>query len=72
MSGHTVDVEKLGLVLDAVRNLQALSQRELARILGVSPSTLTRLNQGRMPSASALASICVWLNADLRYYVKEK
>lgn len=71
-TGYTLDVAKLALVVDAMRQLLGLSQRQLAKELKVSPSTITRLFKGRHPDSDALVAICVWLNADLRTYVKKR
>lgn len=75
MSGKTgwrLDVPKLAGVVDAVRQREGLTQRGLARELGTSPSTVTRLLQGRRPDADALTTILVWLKADLKDYAKQR
>ncbi len=37
------------------------SYRQLAAVLGVSPSMLSRLKRGRMIDADALVTVCAWL-----------
>jgi len=71
-SAWTLDVPKLALVVDAVRHHEGMSQRELARKLGISPNVITRLNQGHRPDTDALTSICMWLKDDLRHYAEER
>lgn len=66
MSYWRLDVPKLAQAVDTVRQYQGLSKRGLARKLGISASTTTRLSQGGPPSSDALMAICKWLNADLR------
>lgn len=56
------DPEKLYVALDRRRRELRISGRELCRQVGEhGPSALTRLGQGRMPSADLLARLLVWL-----------
>jgi transcriptional regulator with XRE-family HTH domain len=66
MSYWQLDVPRLVQTAHAVRETQGLSQRALARKLGLSSSTITRLNYGQRPDADTLLALCKWLNADLR------
>jgi transcriptional regulator with XRE-family HTH domain len=61
MPETTVNVEALYAALDAKRDKQGLSWRELARHLAISPSTLTRMAQGRRPDVDAFATLLRWL-----------
>ena len=50
-------------MVNGERIRRGLSWRELAAILGVSPSTLTRWTHGKMLSVPAYLLVCKWLNA---------
>ena len=53
-------------VLDAERESRGASWRRVAVEAGVSPSTLSRLNQGRNPDVDGLAALAAWANLDIR------
>jgi transcriptional regulator with XRE-family HTH domain len=53
------DTEKLAALLRAKRGRQGL--RETAGAIGVSPSTLSRVEQGKAPDVDTLAKLCFWL-----------
>ncbi|MFE4818575.1 helix-turn-helix domain-containing protein [Streptomyces sp. NPDC056704] len=74
MSTHRLDVEELHRRLDARRQQQRLSWRQLAARLDLSASTLSRLADGKRPDADALVSLLVWLDLDdgLNYVIKPK
>jgi transcriptional regulator with XRE-family HTH domain len=57
----TIDVEAFYAALDAKREGEKLSWRELARKLKISPSTLTRMAQGRRPDVDTFATLLRWL-----------
>ncbi|HXG08679.1 MAG TPA: helix-turn-helix transcriptional regulator [Gemmataceae bacterium] len=61
MPETTIDVEALYAALDAKRQQEDLSWRELAHKLKISPSTLTRMAQGRRPDVDAFATLLRWL-----------
>lgn len=61
MPKTTVDVEALYAALDSKRQVERLSWRELAHQLGVSPSTFTRMAQGRRPDVDTFAALLRWL-----------
>jgi transcriptional regulator with XRE-family HTH domain len=52
--------------LDAVRSGRMLNWKQVATAAKVSPSTLTRLAQGKRPDVDSLAALVDWadLNAD--------
>jgi transcriptional regulator with XRE-family HTH domain len=62
MPETTVDVGALYAALEAKRQAASLSWRELARQLDVSPSTFTRMAQGRRPDVDAFATLLRWLD----------
>lgn len=50
--------------LDVARERRSLSWRQFAREAGVSPSTLTRVGQGRRPDADSLVRLCSFAGLD--------
>jgi|SRR5271157_4197051 len=66
MPETTIDIEAFYAALDAKRQQERLSWRELAHSLEISPSTLTRMAQGRRPDVDTFATLLRWLgmNAD--------
>lgn len=57
----SVDVRSLYAALDATRQRKDLSWRQLAKELGVSASTISRMAQGLKPDVTAFASMTTWL-----------
>lgn len=46
--------------------------RTLAKILQISTSTLSRVENGRMPELSAYAKICHWIGKPMNHFIKVK
>ncbi len=61
MPQSTVDVAALYAAIDTKRQTASWSWRELARELDVSPSTFTRMAQGRRPDVDTFATLLRWL-----------
>ena len=61
MSETIVDVAGLVASLDAQRKAQNLSWRKLAEKAGVSASTLTRMQQGKLPDVNTFTKLTRWL-----------
>ncbi len=61
MPETTIDVEALYAALDAKRQEEDWSWRELARNHKISPSTLTRMAQGKRPDVDTFATLLRWL-----------
>jgi transcriptional regulator with XRE-family HTH domain len=72
VSAYRLDVPALAAALDQQRMSRCLTWRGLAKELGISASTLSRLGDGRAPSADALVTLLVWLDldTDLVYLIK--
>lgn len=51
-------------LLDDVRIERGISWSGIARLTGVSASTLTRIGQGRMPDADNLSALVAWAGLD--------
>jgi transcriptional regulator with XRE-family HTH domain len=62
MAQATVDVGGLYAALDAARISKELSWRQLAKEIGVSPSTMTRMGNSQKPEINAFAAMVRWLN----------
>jgi len=56
-----LDTDALYAALDAQRAARKLSWRQLAKEVGVSPSTMTRLANGQRPDVDAFAALVRWL-----------
>lgn len=66
MPETTINVDALYAAADSKRQAEELSWRELATKLKISPSTFTRMAQGRRPDVDTFATLLRWLgmNAD--------
>jgi len=63
------NVEAFYKVLDAEREAQKLSWRQVAREAGVASSTIfTRLSQGSLPDGENLLAILRWLRLDVNTF----
>ena len=56
-----LDVGTLYAALDQHRRSLGLSWRQAAGQIGISPSTLTRLGQGKRPDVQGFAALVKWL-----------
>ncbi len=63
MTAHPLDLKALVEALDAKRRTVGISWRELARQAGVSPSTLTRMQQGQQPDVDTFSALIQWVGA---------
>jgi transcriptional regulator with XRE-family HTH domain len=61
MAEAKLDMDALMAALDAQRRALQISWRELARQASVSPSSLTRMQQGKNPDVNTFASLLQWL-----------
>lgn len=58
---HAVDWDRVADSLEMACHIRGVSLRDVAEEVGISPSGLTRLRQGKHLSADALASLVAWL-----------
>ena len=67
MAGNKLNLDAFVGALDGKRMAEGLSWREVVDRSGVSPSTLTRLQQNRRPDIDTFAALVRWLgvSADL-------
>lgn len=61
-SDRPFDMDGFYAALNARRNERGLRWVEVARAVGVSPSTLTRLGQGSRPDVDTYFKLCAWAN----------
>lgn len=55
--------------LDLQRDARGITWKEVALAAGVSPSTLTRMKQGKRPDVDSMAALASWAGLDLDSYV---
>lgn len=72
MSPHKIgfDVEGFYRALDATRQSRSLTWRSVAKEAGISPSTLTRIAQGKRPDVDSLAKLTVWSGLPTEEFVR--
>jgi transcriptional regulator with XRE-family HTH domain len=61
MESPRLDVGSLVAALNAEREDRGLSWRKLAQEAGVNPSSLTRMQQGKMPDVNTFTALLHWL-----------
>jgi transcriptional regulator with XRE-family HTH domain len=64
-----LDVGALYTALDRERAARKLSWRTLAKEVGISPSTLSRMANGHRPDVDAFAALTTWMGTSPRDYV---
>ena len=72
MPQKLIHVEALVAALDRERQSKGISWRQLAKDAGVSPSTLTRMQQGKSPDVNTFSALTQWLNIPAeRFYAEQ-
>ena len=56
----------LGNALAAYQQKHDIENREMAREIGISASTLSRVKAGTMPDAAGFGKILLWLTQELK------
>ena len=69
MARAHLDVQALYSALDKEREARGLSWRALAKQVGVSPSTLSRMANGQKPDVDAFSALTSWLGTKAETYV---
>lgn len=69
MANARLNVAALYAALDAERSARGASWRQLAKEVGISPSTLTRMANGHRPDVDAFAALTRWLNVPSEDYL---
>src|SRR5215467_10348043 len=70
MPETTVNVDALYAALDTKRKTHDSSWREVARELDVSPSTFSRMAQGRRPDVDTFATLLRWLGMPAESFMR--
>jgi DNA-binding MurR/RpiR family transcriptional regulator len=65
----SLDYEALYGAINTARQAQSLSWRDLADLIGTSPSTFTRLAQGQGMDAATFAALIAWLRMDANEFI---
>ena len=72
MPHKLLQVESLVAALDSERKARGLSWRQVAKEADVSPSTLTRMQQGKSPDVNTFSALTQWLGiAAERFYAEQ-
>ena len=67
MAGEHVSAKTLGNLLQKKRGSMGI--RAAAGEIGVSPATLSRIENGRVPDLDTLRKVCRWLGVDPARYL---
>jgi len=59
-----VSLETLGVNLAQVRVSKGIGIRGAAQEIGISPTTLSRIENGNIPDLQTFKKVCVWMKAD--------
>jgi transcriptional regulator with XRE-family HTH domain len=70
MPKTTLDVDALYAALDQKRQSEELSWRDLASKLTISPSTFTRMAQGKRPDVDTFATLVDWLGVPTAAFLR--
>ncbi|WGI21174.1 helix-turn-helix domain-containing protein [Amylibacter sp. IMCC11727] len=70
MSNSFFDAEAFYSALDSYRLAKKKNWKKVANESGVSPSTLTRMGQGRRPDIDSLAALATWSKLDVSKFYK--
>ncbi|MBZ5549322.1 MAG: helix-turn-helix domain-containing protein [Acidobacteriia bacterium] len=71
MAKKVLQLEALVAALDSERQAKEISWRQLAAEAGVSPSTLTRMQQGKSPDVNTFSALTTWLNIPAERFYTE-
>lgn len=70
MPETTVDVAALYATLDSKRQAEGMSWRGLAQELNITPSTFTRMAQGRRPDVDTFAALLRWVGMPVEAFLE--
>lgn len=69
---HAVDWDRIADSVEMACQIRGVSLRDISEAVGISPSGLTRLRQGKHLSADGLAALVAWLfPRDVPFWIKE-
>lgn len=58
----------LGAMVSSKRKWDELGLRDAAKLIGTSPATLSRVENGKLPDLITCKMICNWLHVDMNYF----
>lgn len=64
----TLDTQKFSEMIKSKRGNIGL--RVLSKEIGISPSTLSRIEQGNLPDIDTYIKLCEWLDVSTEYFTK--
>ena len=70
MAETSIDMQAFYAALDQKRQNKGFSWRGLAQQLGITPSTFTRMAQGRRPDSDTFAVLLAWLGLPIERFLK--
>ena len=70
MAETSIDIPAFYAAIDQKRKNQDLSWRGLAQQLEITPSTFTRMAQGRRPDSDTFAVLLAWLGIAVEQFLK--
>ncbi len=65
----TLDTDKFSKMIKSKRGGKGL--RVLAKEISISPSTLSRIEQGNLPDIDTYLKLCNWLEVSSEYFLKK-
>src|SRR6266508_122661 len=73
MAERRLDVQSLYAALDQKRRVEDISWREVARRVGVSPSTLTRMGSSspKRPDVDSFGALIAWLGVPAERFLTD-
>lgn len=66
------DADAFYTALDLERQVRRMTWRDVAHQAGVSPSTLTRMKQGKRPDVDSMAALASWSGLDIDDFVSRQ
>lgn len=70
---NTISLEELKKDIISKRcHYNRIALRECAKQIGISASTLSRVERGRIPDLITYAKLCMWLDKNMNYYFEYK
>jgi len=69
---HEIDIDKLSALIQDQRDEQDLGLRKAAdKIGGISASTLSRIEKGKLPDVDTFVRICRWLDKSPEAFIND-
>lgn len=62
---------KNSIYVNMAREKRRIGVREFAKDIGVSASTVSRLENGKMPDVDTFFRVCKWMGIDPKYYMTD-